>query len=279
MIRISTITPCFRMEKYLKRFLDDLPKQTCFQQLEIVLDHNEPTEQELIWVREFQEKYPGHLKHIHITKVDPIGISMNRCIKEASGEYVAIWNVDDLRTPDSLQKQMEMLDGKPDVSISHGNFLIVNTFGATNGKFVDHSSYRFYPKEYTRSMIVGPFFMWRKSLCEKAGLFDEQLRTGADFDLAIRLAINGKPDIVHGLLGYYLDEGKGASTRGDGLQQIERTLIEMRYGITDKIEPELVPLVLERKYEIDSLVQAGKSTPVKHHVPNYTDFILQNSHP
>ena len=40
---ISTITPCYRMQKYLPLFLEWLPKQTWFDKTEIVLDHNEPT--------------------------------------------------------------------------------------------------------------------------------------------------------------------------------------------------------------------------------------------
>ena len=43
---VSTITPCFRMKRYLQGFLESLPKQTFFEQLEVVLGHNEPTEEE-----------------------------------------------------------------------------------------------------------------------------------------------------------------------------------------------------------------------------------------
>lgn len=274
---VSTITPSFRMEKYLKIFLEKLPEQTIFNQLQVVLDHNEPTEQELVWIKEFQEKYPGVIKHNIVNPVEPIGTSMNRCIDLADGDYVAIWNVDDLRTPDSLEKQVKLLEDNPDIDLCHGNFVIVNSFPSQKGKMVDHSQYRFNPKEYTRSMIVGPFFMWRKSLCDKAGKFDQQLRSGADFDLAIRLAANGKVGIAHGILGYYLDERKGASTRGDGLQQIERTLIEIRYGIIDKIEHKWMPEVTKRGYIIDKLTFNGNTNRVQDLIPDYDDFRRKNA--
>jgi hypothetical protein len=38
---------------YLKKFLDELPKQTYFENIEIVLDHNEPEPEEIEWVKEF----------------------------------------------------------------------------------------------------------------------------------------------------------------------------------------------------------------------------------
>ena len=58
--------------------------------------------------------------------------------------------------------------------IANGNFIIVKNFGSKNGQLIDHSIY--YPghKEFTRGMVLGPFFMFRKTLIEKSGLFDEQ---------------------------------------------------------------------------------------------------------
>jgi glycosyltransferase involved in cell wall biosynthesis len=276
---VSCISPSFRMERYMKHFLDRLPEQTIFDRLQIVLDHNEPTEQELTWVREFDKKHPGVIKHNIVDPVEPIGTSMNRCINLADGDFVAIWNIDDLRTPDSLEKQVAVLQKNLELNVCHGNFVIVNSFPFFKGKLVDHSQYRYNKKEYTRSMVLGPFFMWRKLLCEKAGKFDEQLRSGADFDLAIRLAIHGNVGIAHGILGYYLDEGAGASTRGDMLQPIERTLIEVRYGIYDKVEHHLMPEINNRKYAVEKVVFDNIVHSIETFVPDYANFRVTNSKP
>ena len=42
------------MRKYLHTFLEELPRQTYFDRLEVVLDHNDPEPDELEWVRQFQ---------------------------------------------------------------------------------------------------------------------------------------------------------------------------------------------------------------------------------
>jgi len=266
MIRISTITPCFRMKPYLKLFLDELPKQTFFDHLEVVLDHNEPDEEEIKWVKDFQNKYPGHIKHLITNPVVPIGTSMNRCIKEASGELLTIWNVDDLRTDNSIELMVEAFDNGAD--IVYGNFEVVRSFGSKSGKLVDFSKYQDQPTEFTRSMLLGPFMAFRKSLCEKAGYFDEQLKSGADFDLAIRLAFHGKPGFASGLLGYYLNEGKGASTRPNSRQQLERTAIELRYGIYDKIDYDYVveasQLDILHIHAYNQYVQVSKLVPDYH---------------
>jgi len=262
------------MERYLKEFLDRLPEQTIFDRLQVVLDHNEPTEQELVWVSEFQKKYPGRLKHIVVNPVEPIGTSMNRCIRESDSEYVAIWNVDDLRPPDSLESQLATLT-EQNCDITYGDFIIVNSFPSTEGKYVNQTWYDQWEIEYTRSMILGPFPMWKKALCTKAGMFDEQLRSGADFDLAIRLAVHGKVRPTKKVVGYYLDEGRGASTRGDGRQPTERTVIELRYGILDKIDSNFLPRAIQ-EFDLRGIYFGNKRHPVGNFVPNYDQFMKKN---
>ena len=89
MTRVSTITPCYNMGRYIEGFLDNLSKQT-HEDLEIVLDHNDPTDAEVKLVEQYNEKY-DNIFHIKVEGVDPIGISMNRCIENASGDYLCIW--------------------------------------------------------------------------------------------------------------------------------------------------------------------------------------------
>ena len=49
---------------------------------------------------------------------------MNRCIDNSTGEYLCIWNVDDLRTPNSLEVMANVLDQRKDVDIVIGKFII-----------------------------------------------------------------------------------------------------------------------------------------------------------
>jgi len=261
------------MKPYLKLFLDELPKQTMFEQMEVVLDHNDPDQEEIAWVKAFQEKYPNRIKHIITSPVVPIGTSMNTCIKEASGKYVTIWNVDDLRTPNSLELQVKAIEEKGG-DISFGDYEIVRRFvsaGTLRGSLVQHSHIP--PSEFTRSMIFGPFVMFKKELCKKAGMFDEQLVSGADFDLCVRLAFNGKAVMADGLLGFYLNEGKGASTRPGSKQKLDRTIIELRYGIFDKIDYEIVADA--STHHIHHVVIDGVYHLIEEFVPKYREVIKE----
>jgi GT2 family glycosyltransferase len=262
-MKVSTITPCYKMGDYIAKFLEELQYQTLFPDFEVVLDHNDPEDWEVELVQSYIEKYPpGVIKHIITRPVDPIGVSMNTCIKEASGEYLTIWNVDDLRTPESLESQMKVLDENPDIGIVNTNFKIVGKFGTKEGQQIDHTVHP--ESEYKRGMILGPFFMFRKSLCDKAGYFDEQMKSGADFDFAVRLAHHSGVKFSEGNGGYYLNEGKGASTSGD-LQPIEKTLVYKRYGVEDKIIREGCNRYMDRalEYDVENIINFGQKYDYK----------------
>ena len=254
MTKVSTITPCYNMSKYMKGFLDNLSTQT-HKDLEIVLDHNDPSDEEVKQVEEYNEQYDNIL-HIKVEGVDPIGTSMNRCIEYATGDYLCIWNVDDLRTPDSIEVMAKALDENPDVDFVYGNYVIVPRFGGTEGQYVDETGRE---DELTTGMILGPYFMFRKSILEKSGVFDEQLIQGADYDLALRLAFNGKGLHLPVNLGYYLNEGLGQSTKPNSKQPIERTVIELRYNIR-VLEPHLIPET--REYDVMNIIVDDEKIPV-----------------
>ena len=254
MTKVSTITPCYNMSKYMKGFLENLSTQT-HKDLEIVLDHNDPSDEEVKLVEDYNEQYDNIL-HIKVEGVDPIGTSMNRCIEYATGDYLCIWNVDDLRTPDSIEVMAKALDENPDVDFVYGNYTIVPNFGGTQGQYVDETGRE---DERTTGMILGPYFMFRKSILDKSGVFDEQLVQGADYDLALRLAFNGKGLHLPVNLGYYLNEGLGQSTKPDSKQPVERTVIELRYDIR-VLEPQLVPYT--RTYDIENIIVDEEKIPV-----------------
>ena len=259
MTKVSTITPCYNMSKYMKGFLDNLSTQT-HKDLEIVLDHNDPSDDEVKLVEDYNKKYDNIL-HIKVEGVDPIGTSMNRCIENATGEYLCIWNVDDLRTPHSIEIMANALDENPDVDIVYGNYKIVSKFGETVGQSVDIKPYI---PELKTGMILGPFFMFRKSLIKKSGLFDEQFTCGADYDLALRLVRNGEALFMSDILGYYLNEGQGQSTKPDSKQPIERTVVELRYNVR-VLDNSLIQLAKDT-YDLDNITIDEEKISVSNYI-------------
>ncbi len=266
---VSTLTSCYRGEKYLPLFLEKVLEQTAFERLEIVIDLNEPSAEELRLVREFQEKYPGHLRYTVQPKVVTYSASWNNCIRNATGYYLAVWNLDDLRTPDSIERQAEMLDHHPDVGIVHGKYKVVPRFGEEDGPYRDEGSVD--PSEATRRFIYGPFYMFRKALIDRAGYVDEQFRSSADFDHAVRLALHAKSAVVPENLGYYLWSGEGLSNNPSSRIEVENFVIRMRYGIYDKLW--FHHLAAASQYDYHQILNGAEWLPVERYVPNYRELL------
>jgi len=262
--KISVIVSLYRGERYLERFLQNIVQQKWFDDIEFVIDHNEPSEAELTMLKEFERAHPGRLKHLVRERVVPYGSSWNRCIREASSDIVAIWNVDDVRTPDSLWRQAQPILAD-EADLVFGNHIEVGGHGKTEGRRVQIASTP--PYLYSRSMVFGPFFMFRKSLCEKAGYVDEQLRASADYDLAIRLSFHARVKALDVDLGYYLMERKGLSTRANTRRFVEDTVIGLRYGNYDQLYYESIPKAL--RYEIRKIKCDGQWLHVSQYVPDY----------
>ena len=255
MTKVSTITACYNMGKYMQGFLENLSNQT-HEDIEVVMDHNNPSDEEVTMIEEYNEIY-DNIFHIQVEGVDPLGISWNRCIENSSGDYLCIWNVDDLRTPDSIEIMAKALDENPDVDFVYGDFTIVPRFKSTEGEYVNNAGKEDLLKV---GMILGPFFMFRKSILEKIKVFDEQLVQGNDYDFALRLAFNSKGLYIPHNSGYFLNEGLGQSTKPDTKQELERTAIELRYGVRI-LDQSLVNLAKD-SYDIENIIIDDKKIPV-----------------
>ena len=108
-INVSTLSACWgNYGRYLKTFLKSYSHQTFFEKMEVVLVPYEPKKYDVQIIKDFQKKYPGRLQHIIGTKVKGLYCAWNTCAKHAKGKYLAVWNIDDLRTQDSIEMQFNL---------------------------------------------------------------------------------------------------------------------------------------------------------------------------
>lgn len=256
MTKITAITSVYNAEKYLSGFLINAKKQKKVN-FEIQMELNIPSENEFKIAKNFADEN-DFLKLSVSNVLNPMSKSWNNCINKANGDYICIWNVDDQRTSHSLKVMSRKLDKSKKIEVVFGDYYRVNSFGSKNGKLVDNSLNLV---ELNKGMIIGPFFMFRKSLVNRFGLFDEQLKTGADYDFAMRILDRNNITYIHKNLGYFLDEKKGSSTKPDTLQPLERTVIELRYNI--KVTDTNLIEKAKKMYDIENLYYSGTKVPVK----------------
>jgi len=265
--RVSIIASTYKSEKFLSEWLKSIEDQHIWSQAELIVVANDPSEKEITLLREFEKKYP----HQVILKVVPregLYTSWNRAASLSHSQILAIGNVDDIRAPASLLKQVELLEQNQGASFCYGSYEVVDQFGKRAGAMVMPPAFDI--NEYTRGMHLGPFFVWRFNASEPNQYFDEQFKSGGDFDFAVRLALSGNGIRVSESLGFYLNCGAGLST-GNILQPIERTVVELRYGIWDKIDVDFIPAALE--YDLKRIKVNGSWVSLVDLMSNYKNLL------
>lgn len=275
-VRVSLITSCFKGLRYLPHYFENVAAQTIFPQIEIVFVHNEPSSEELEITSSFKERYPKQFQHITVSAVESLGASWNRGWQTARGEYITMWNVDDLRVIDSIEKQVKLLDKSPNCAIVYGDFVQVKEYDSKKGEVVKTPD--FSVRYFSRSIPQGgAFYMWRKEIHRQTGFFDEQFISGADFYFSVRAILtNQKMCRVDATIGYITEENSGISTQDGGhVAGVERTVIQMRFGIFDKIRSQC--LQEAREYDIDHILNFGKWQHLTDYLPAYEKFLNKRS--
>lgn len=230
---VTTLSSSYNSEEYLNTFLKNAKNQA-HKNLCIGLELVEPSNMELEIIKKYKKKLNISSK-VQNSRVS-LPAAWNSILNRINSEYYCIWNLDDLRTKKSIYQQYKCLKNNDDNLFVYGNYKIVKNYNSKKGALINESNRE---NELEYSMILGPFFMFNKKILKKIIGFDEQLLSGSDYDFAIRMARNFKGIHVNKILGYYLNTGNGLSTKSDSLQEIERTVVELRYGLK-VLQPELI---------------------------------------
>ncbi|MEJ7766820.1 MAG: glycosyltransferase [Chitinophagaceae bacterium] len=228
MCRITVITSLYNCQQYLRGYFEAIKKIENKDEIEILLIHNSPTDEEMAIVNGFLSEMT-FIRHIIIER-EGLYATWNRGVALAKGDYITTWNVDDVRLPNSLREQADSLDNNSRAALSYGDFIIVNNYGSTNGKQVNEPQFDPSNRTFYRQHHIGCFPMWRKSIHETIGYFDEQFRLIADLDFQIRIARKYRLIKISTQLGFYLEGTPANLSSNFDLQDKEHTVLHLRFG-------------------------------------------------
>lgn len=174
---ISVIITTYNREKLLKRAIESVLKQT-FQDFELIVVDDGSTDNTKKVVSGYKE-----VKYVYQENSGGAARPKNTGIKMAQGKYIAILDSDDEWLPTKLEKQRELLESS--------NFDVVGCNILVDGKVKYRiPKYRnlFERMLVTDDMGTGSALIYKKEVFDKVGLFDENLKSGQDKEMRIRLA-------------------------------------------------------------------------------------------
>jgi hypothetical protein len=107
--------------------------------------------------------------------------------------------------------------------------------------------------------------MWRKTIHEQIGFFDEQFKLVSDYEFQLR-AIRRLPLVKAApVLGYYLEHAGHKLSSNRRVQHRERTAVELRYRMYDKILLHFLPFI--STYRVNHMMNFGKWIAIRTILP------------
>lgn len=274
-IKITVLTSLFNCSKYLDGYFNCLTKLNNTNNIEVLLLHNEPSNQELTIINNWLPSCP-FAKHIIIPQREGLYTTWNRGIDISKGDYICIWNVDDIRMPDSISAQASTLDENPDADLTYGDFYYMFEYAVPSNILVVNKDFLIEPSAFFRSHQIGCFPMWKKDLHNKIGYFDEQFKLVADFDFQIRAAHTCHIVKTKQIIGYYLEYVPEKLSCNSWLQIVENNVLNIRYGMFDLLNwLTLVPVI--KKYKINSLLFKNTNICISDIFPMLYIFIIKRT--
>jgi glycosyltransferase involved in cell wall biosynthesis/radical SAM superfamily enzyme YgiQ (UPF0313 family)/ADP-heptose:LPS heptosyltransferase/ubiquinone/menaquinone biosynthesis C-methylase UbiE len=228
---VSAIVSTYNSETFIRGCLEDLENQTIADKLEIIVVNSGSEQNEESSVKEFQKKY-DNIVYIK-TEREGLYSAWNRAVKAAHGQFLTNANTDDRHSKDAYEIMVKTLIDNPDVALVYGNQIITDT---PNPSFENHHVIEMAKRpEFSKERLlfgccVGSQPMWRKSLHEEFGGFDETLTCAADWNFWLKIAGKYRFKHIDEFLGLYYRNENGIE-HGTKIHSLyERYIVGKRYG-------------------------------------------------
>lgn len=175
MPKISVIMGIYNCSDTLEEAIESLLNQT-YSDYEIIMCDDGSSDETYEKAKEYEHKYPNKIRVLKNEFNLGLNKTLNRCLKEAKGEYIARMDGDDISLPERFQKEVDFLDRHPEFAIVSSPMIYFGENGDwKSGKAIE------YPKK--KDFIKhSPFFchapcMVRKEAYEAVKGYSEDPRT------------------------------------------------------------------------------------------------------
>lgn len=193
---VSIVTPTYNQAEFLAATLDSMLAQDYPNIEYIVLDDGSTDATSAVL-----QRYNGRVQWQRQTNIGQ-SRTLNKAWAQARGAYLGYLSSDDLLLPHAISTLVSALEAQPDVLVAYGDFDLIDAIGRRTGA-VQTPEYDYQRMVEELICPPGPGAIFRRSLFEKIGGWNEQLRKIPDFEYWLRAGRIGRFARVSKVLAQY----------------------------------------------------------------------------
>ena len=189
-VKITVIIPTFNRYIYLKECLDSITSQT-LHPCQVIIVNDGSNDQTLEILKSF-------FKSVDYIETNQVGkaAALNAALGFVKGEYVWIFDDDDVAFPDALERFAAPLESNPEYGFSYSTYLSAltqledNRIGSILGesKLPDLPNQNMFIPLMERNFLGGASLFARTECYHRVGNFDPILIRSEDYEMALRIS-------------------------------------------------------------------------------------------
>lgn len=229
--RCSLFCSFYKGQKFIESYLENILEQPIFSEIEFILLNCNSPEHEERYILPLTDKY-SNIKYYKLEQDPGLYPAWNIAVKKCSAPIIGNWNIDDSKNKEGLEILLNQFDKDPNLDIVYG-FTYISRI--CNEKYIDNSYNEIYPylphslENLLRNNSPHCMPLWKKSLHDKFGFFDENYKTASDGDFWLRCCVAGSTiRMVNHPVGLYYENPTGRSTNPETLQEMVSEVVNMR---------------------------------------------------
>lgn len=194
--KVSLIIPVYNGGRYLQEAIESALAQTYTNREIIVVNDGSCDGGE---TESIAQSYRDRIRYFSKPN-GGVASALNFAVSKMTGDYFSWLSHDDLYYPQKLERQLEILANMPDPrTVLYCNYTLIDSEGKALGDIIMDTALLNQKPLYSvlRSGINGCSLLIPREAFEKTGLFDEKLRTTQDYDLWIRMQLQGGYKFAH----------------------------------------------------------------------------------
>lgn len=269
--KISVIVPTYNTPiHFLKEMIESVINQT-YSNWELCIADGSSKGKEVRAILTEYVKKDSRIKVKFLDTNKGIAGNTNECISLCTGEYIALFDHDDLLTPDALFEMVTQINKDQSVDFIYSDEDKVDE--TSKNYFDPHFKQDWAPDTFRSYNYICHFTVFKRSLLDQVGLFNSEFDGSQDYDMFLRLTEKAQkivhiPKILYHWRVHKESTAASLSAKDYTVDAARRALQAHlnRQGIKGRVEPGLINGTHRINYEIQGNPKVSIIIPTKDHI-------------